>query len=59
MPGIGLWVRLLRVSVSIAAGIAVLVVAARLLHVEELDAALRRVRSRLAGRADGPTSPKG
>ena len=59
LPGIGFWVRLLRVSASIAAGIAVLVVAARLLQLEEFDSALRRVRGRLGGHADGPTSSKG
>jgi putative peptidoglycan lipid II flippase len=50
LPGTGFQARLLRVIASITAGIAALAAGARLLRVEELDAVLQTVRTRLAGR---------
>lgn len=58
LPGTGFWVRLLRVSASIAAALVALALAARLFRVEEFDAALRTVRTRLGGRTDVPRPSK-
>jgi putative peptidoglycan lipid II flippase len=57
LPGSVFWVRLLRVTASIAAGIASLALAARLFRVEELDAALRVVRLRGRPAAAKPSKP--
>jgi putative peptidoglycan lipid II flippase len=46
-PGTGLWVRLIRVGVAIAASIGVLALSAWVFRIEEFNMAVARVRSRL------------